>query len=61
VQEVGAVMSFNQRFWSAVAAVTLAAVCGGLWVDWKLNWGRKKAPRGFEVIQRGPVDGEGGQ
>ena len=51
-------MSLNEWVWFAVAAGALAAVCGGLWVDWKLNWGRKKEPQGFEVIQRGPSEGE---
>ena len=43
------------------AACVAAAVCGGLWVDWKLNWGRKRETRGFDVIPRGRPVGEKGE
>jgi hypothetical protein len=45
--------------WLGVAAGALVAVCGGLWVDWKLNWGRRKEDaRGFDVVPRDPHDDE---
>jgi hypothetical protein len=49
-------MTVNDLLWLALAAAALAGVCGGLWVDWKLNWGRKRQPPGFDVIPPDPTD-----
>ena len=52
------VTTFQSWVCLALAAAALAAVCGGLWVDWKLNWGKKKEQRGFDVMPPPPPDGE---
>ena len=43
----------------AVAALVLAVIGMGLWIDWKLNWRKKRdeprEARGFEVLPTQPA------
>ena len=42
---------------TAIAALALAVIVIGLWIDWKLNWRKaRKERRGFEIITTGAAE-----
>ena len=50
-------MTSSDWIWLGISIGALVGVCGGLWVDWKLNWRKTPEPpkeeqRGFEVAPR---------